>query len=129
MSDIGTMIELLQETKKDIIKVVNARNETLETMISNLEETVKKQNSRIGKLEDKSGEMDDILKERGITCYQKLAELAPTQKTVKMINFFSSHKFITIALSLVVMTGIQAVVLFLFTRGEILEIIKLLYKL
>lgn len=121
-------IEIMESSKKDIITVVNARTSALEFQISSVEANVKNQNITIGELEKKVGVLDDIAITRGLTCLPQLEELKPLSKTVKYLNYLTSHKILASAILVGILFIIQSIVFILFGSIELQEIVKLIYK-
>lgn len=126
--DEATFINLLQNQKEDLIRILGTHIQGVEERVESVHETVKKQNSRIGKLEDRVAPLEKTSLERGYTCKAAIDELQPTLKTVKVINFLANHKFISITLGLILLVGIQGLVVYLLGRVEISRLLELLYK-
>lgn len=127
-SDIEILIGLLQETKKDIITVVNAQTSAVSDEVKRVNDTVIKQNSRIGKLEDRAGELERITRERGLTCYKTLEELKPSRDLVRSLDWIFRNKKISIGVIISTLFIVQSFVYFIFKYGGVIKLIENFYK-
>lgn len=127
-SDIEILISLLESTKKDIITVVNAQTKAISDDVNGVRETVLKQNSRIGKLEDRIYPLEETSLTRGLTCAKTLEELKPSREVVKAVGWVARNKKVSFATIILTLFLVQSAVYFVFKYAGVLEFIQTIYK-
>lgn len=128
MSDIGVLTRLIESTKKDIITVVNARTDAIETQITYLNEQRREQKDLIDNLDWRVDVLEKTASERELTCLPKVKAMEVNEKTIGMINWIAKNKIIMIGLSFLALFLLQSLVYYIFSKIELIDIIKLIYK-
>lgn len=128
MNNLDTLINILYENKKDIIAVINAKTENIETKIENTARDQIEDRKAILDLQERTIRIEKDLLIRGNTCYIEVQKIKKYTNAFTLFAWISKQKIVSLILFFVLLIIIQSMVYLIFKEIDTLDLINKIFN-